>query len=100
MGLNHSIQPRIRPLCCCLILAVNAMTGSAAWAEAGADEGADTELSQLPSPAPERDETLRNQAVEAQLALTDKATDETNEALKEWWIRFMIRVKSVGIPVR
>ena len=75
MGLNHSIQPRIRPLCCCLILAVNAMTGSAAWAEAGADEGADTELSQLPSPAPERDETLRNQAVEAQLALTDKATE-------------------------
>ncbi|RLT94799.1 DUF3530 family protein [Ketobacter sp.] len=36
-----------------------------------------SDLTQLPQPAPERDETLRNQAVAAQLALTDKDTEVT-----------------------
>ncbi|MEE2729629.1 MAG: DUF3530 family protein [Pseudomonadota bacterium] len=36
-----------------------------------------SDLTQLPQPTPERDETLRNQAVAAQLALTDKDTEAT-----------------------
>ncbi|MBA54373.1 MAG: hypothetical protein CMK89_07965 [Pseudomonadales bacterium] len=37
----------------------------------------ESDLKHLPQPAPERDETLRNQAVAAQLALTDKTTEVT-----------------------
>ena len=37
----------------------------------------ESDLKHLPQPTPERDETLRNQAVAAQLALTDKITEAT-----------------------
>lgn len=37
----------------------------------------ESDLKHLPQPSPERDETVRNQAIAAQLALTDKETEAT-----------------------
>ena len=66
-------RPKLNIVWFFLMLAVSFL----AWAENSAVEDDESELTQLPSPAPERDETLRNQAVEAHLALTDKATESS-----------------------
>lgn len=53
------------------------LIATALIAEEKAASEEESDLKHLPQPAPERDETLRNQAVAAQLALTDKTTEVT-----------------------
>lgn len=66
-------RPRLQIVSLSLILAISIPV----WAENTGVEEEESELTQLPSPAPEHNETLRNQAVEAHLALTDKATQSS-----------------------